>query len=301
MGSPMAELDTSYRTPRHRPGMDPNTRRLAMIAGGIGAALLVMIGAWSLTGGKSDGIPVIEADARPLRIKPEGARQGPYVEEPANPRGQALAPTPEAPNPEALKAQAERAAAEKLAAEKLAAEKLAAERLAAEQLAADRARTAAATPPAAASRTSTAQAGTAPASSPPASSAPASSPARPPTQPVALTSPIAPAPAAAAPPRQAQAPAQAPARAQAASTQTGRTQVQLAAVSSERAALNEWNRLERRMPDILGGRRPAVIRFERDGKTIWRLRTGGFADTSQARGFCEKVRAKGGNCTVAAF
>ena len=26
----MAELDTTYRTPRHRPGMDPNTRKLAL-------------------------------------------------------------------------------------------------------------------------------------------------------------------------------------------------------------------------------------------------------------------------------
>jgi hypothetical protein len=264
----MAELDTSYRTPRHRPGMDPATRRLAMIAGGIGASLLVMVGAWSLTGGSSGGIPVIEADSRPLRIKPDGAQQGPDIEEPADPRRQALAPTPEAPNPEALKAQAEKAAAEKLAAERLAAERLAAETLAAEKRVAERA---------AADR---ARVAVAPATPP-----------RPPSQPVALTAPIAPAPA---PARAAQAPAPAPA-------QAGRTQVQLAAVSSERAALSEWSRLERRMPDILGGRRPAVVRFERAGKTIWRLRTGGFADTGQARGFCEKVRAKGGNCTVAAF
>jgi hypothetical protein len=295
----MAELDTSYRTPRNRPGMDPATRRLAMIAGGIGAALLVMVGAWSLTGGSSGGIPVIEADSRPLRVKPEGAQAGRDIEQPTNPRQQALAPTPEAPKPEALKAEAERAAAEKLAAEKLAAEKLAAERLAAERLAAERARIAAAPsaapapPPAAAP----------PAAAPRASTVQATIPARPPGQPVALTTPIAPAPAPriADPARQGQAPAQAPAQAQTQRAPAGHTQVQLAAVSSEQAALSEWNRLARRMPDVLGSRRPAVIRVERDGKTLWRLRTGGFADASQARGFCEQVRAKGGNCTVAAF
>ncbi len=291
----MAELDTSYRTPRHRPGMDPNTRRLAIIAGGIGAALLVMVGAWSLTGGKSGGVPVVEADARPLRIKPEKSQQGPDLEDPATPGRQALAPTPEAPKPEALRAQAEKAAAEKLAAEKLAEEKLSAEKQAAEKAAAERAQAAtASTPPPAPSRpVSTAQA-----------TAPAVTPGRPAGQPVALTAPIAPVPQAQVAPQAARpAPAPAPAPAQAArpAPASSDTQVQLAAVGSERAAHSEWSRLEKRMPDVLGGRRPAVIRVERDGKTIWRLRTGGFADSAQARGFCDRVRAKGGTCTVASF
>jgi FtsZ-interacting cell division protein ZipA len=287
----MAEFDTSYRTPRHRPGMDPNTRKLAIIAGGIGAALVVMVGAWSLTGGKSGGVPVVEADSRPLRVKPDSAQQGPEIDTPTAPGQQALAPKPEAPKPEALRAAAERAAAERAAAEKAAADRLAAERAAAEQ------RTqAAAAPPAAAPAPAPAPAASARAPAPapvqPVVSAPA---ARPAPQPAVLSSPAPQQAAVPAPP--ARTPA-APAQAQASS---GGTQVQLAAVTSEQAALNEWNRLERRMPEVLGGRRPAVVKTERDGKTFYRLRTGGFADASQARSFCERVRAGGGVCSVATF
>ncbi|MCC6717679.1 MAG: SPOR domain-containing protein [Acetobacteraceae bacterium] len=263
----MAELDTSYRTPRHRPGMDPNTRKLALIAGGIGAALVVMVGAWSLAGGKPAGVPVVQADARPLRVKPEKTQQGPEIDEPTDPDKQALAPTPEAPQPEALRAQAEKAAAEKTAAEKAAAERSAAEK-AAEKPATEKAVAAAPPPRRAAPTVATA----------------AAPPARPPAQPVALTAPTAP------PPR----PAPSAARA-------GRTQVQLAALTSEQGAHKEWNRLEKRMPEILGGRRPAVVKTEHDGRTYWRLRIGGFADAEQASSFCEKIRAKRGNCAVASF
>ena len=291
MGSPMAEFDTSYRTPRHRPGMDPNTRRLAIIAGGIGGALLVMVGAWSLTGGKSGGgVPVVEADSRPLRVKPDSAQQGPEIDSPAATTGkQALAPTPEAPKPEALRAAAEKAAADKLAAEKAAEEKLAAEKAAAEKATAERQIAAA---PRAAPPPASAPVAAVPAPVQPVVSAPA---ARPPSQPAVLT---APAPQAAAPPPPAARAPAAPAPAPAAS---GSTQVQLAAVTTEQAALSEWSRLEKRMPDVLGGRRPAVVKTERGGKTFYRLRTGGFADTGQASSFCEKVRAKGGVCSVASF
>nr|WP_246503928.1 SPOR domain-containing protein [Plastoroseomonas arctica] len=80
---------------------------------------------------------------------------------------------------------------------------------------------------------------------------------------------------------------------------TGRIQVQIGALPTEEAARTEWDRLARRAPELLGDRRPAVTRFEREGQpALFRLRTGLFADAEAARTFCESLRAKGGNCTV---
>ena len=47
------------------------------------------------------------------------------------------------------------------------------------------------------------------------------------------------------------------------------------------------------MPDLMNGRQPSYSRIEREGHTFWRVRTAGFADMAQARGFCDRVRAKG--------
>jgi hypothetical protein len=51
-------------------GMDPNTKRMAIIAGAIGGSLLLLMGVWSLTGHRRTGVPVIEADLRPVRERP---------------------------------------------------------------------------------------------------------------------------------------------------------------------------------------------------------------------------------------
>jgi hypothetical protein len=39
--------------------MDPATRRLALIAGGLGGALLVIVGGWSVVGHRSGTVPVV--------------------------------------------------------------------------------------------------------------------------------------------------------------------------------------------------------------------------------------------------
>jgi SPOR domain len=81
----------------------------------------------------------------------------------------------------------------------------------------------------------------------------------------------------------------------------GRTQVQLAALATEAAARQEWDRLTHRMPDLFGTRRPVFSRIDHDGQTLWRVRTGDFATEADASQFCQTVRAKGGGCAVAAF
>lgn len=126
---------------------------------------------------------------------------------------------------------------------------------------------------------------------PPAAAPPAAAPAAAAPQPQPAAPPPRPA-TAAAPPSQAAAPPASP-------SGTGRIQVQLAAVPTEAAANAEWERLRRRMPDLLGNQRLVVSRGEREGQPFWRVRTGAFEDMAQARAFCEQVRARGGSCFVA--
>jgi hypothetical protein len=81
----------------------------------------------------------------------------------------------------------------------------------------------------------------------------------------------------------------------------GIAQIQLAAVGTEDAAMAEWQRLAKKLPDLLGNRRPVISRTERDGKTYWRLRTSGFTDVAQANAFCGQLKSRGANCALATF
>ena len=220
--------------------MDRATRRLAMIASLLGGTLLVMIGGWSLVGHHNTVVPVLQADTKPVRVKPDnpGGLQvaGASVDilsggvDAADGR---LAPPPESPVPSL---------------------------------------TAPPAPPAPTSTTASVASTQTPASVPPALSAP--------SKPIAAK--------------------QAPTEKRLA-TPASTTLVQLAAVRSEEAARSEWERLSKRLPDLLGQHRPAFSKTERDGRTLWRVRTGGFSDATQATAFCERVRAKGASCSVADF
>jgi hypothetical protein len=248
----------TYRVPRHSGGMDPATRKLALIAAGIGGVLLVVVGGWSMLGHSSHGVPVVQADSSPLRVKP------------ANPGGlqvagagneifsggsdtdvEKLAPPAETPDPQGLSV-----------------------------------------PP------------------PPASAAVARAPAPEPAAPALVAnaqhSPDpGPVPRTAAPdvsaPKPMAAAAAPPVRPAEHGTVGKGPSVQVAALSSEQAARAEWDHMVKRWPDLFGGRQPAFSKIERSGQVFWRVRTGGFDGVAQATVFCERLRAKGGGCSVADF
>jgi hypothetical protein len=81
----------------------------------------------------------------------------------------------------------------------------------------------------------------------------------------------------------------------------GGTWVQLAAFESQQAAEQDWGKMAEKMPKMFDGHRPQVVQGYIAGRVIYRLRTGGFATLAAANAFCGEVRAKGGDCSVAAF
>lgn len=241
---------TSYRAQTGR--MDGMTRKLLVAAVVLGGALLAGMGGWALLGHRTAAVPVIEADGRPLRVKPAnaggmqvaGADEQVMGDQAGRP--QAMAPRTEAPAPQALRAQLQ--------------------------------------PPAVAGPDAVEAAPAGPSSAAPSPAAPSSG---------ASPLPDTPRPARTADP--------AARPASPAGVAAGVTLVQLAAVDTEQGAQAEWQRLARRMPDALGDRRLVLQRAERDGKAVWRVRTGGFADVADATAFCARLRAKGASCTIAAF
>ena len=279
----------SYRVPRAR-GMDPATRRLALIAAGLGAALLVLIGAWSMTGPSQTGLPVIAPQAGPLREKPAhpggmqvaGAGQAIFGHTGGagdTASGGVMAP-PERPDLAALRAPP--------------------------------------APPAAATalpRTSPGAPATGPAPGPaiapavaPATSASSSALPLPPIFPTRLPQAaraIADRSAIGAPgmapptPRPLAVPTTS-AGAAGASAGAG-AQVQLAALPTRAAAVAEWHRLRLRMPGLLAHHRLVLAEARVGGHVWWRVRTAGFADPGAARQFCARARAAGVACDVTSF
>ncbi len=237
----------SWRPQRRASLLDGQGLRIVSIAGCVLVALGGGYAGYAMVNRAPRIIPVIEADSRPIRVRPDnpGGMQVAGAEEAimggeGNGRADAMAPPPEVPQPQVLRAQIE-----------------------------------AARQPA---------------------------PAPPPAQPVSLAAPPAPPPPAiSAAPEQRPAAAPPPPRATPARPVAAGLAVQLAALDSEAAAMAEWQRLAKKMPELLSSHQPAVLRLDRDGKTFFRLRTGGFSDAAQAASFCTQVKAKGGGCSVASF
>ncbi len=260
------------------------SRRLMIVAGAIGgAALLAVVGGWSLLSRGPASVPVIMADSRPIRVKPE-ARGGLQVaganDDIMAPDGtkltDALAAPTETPQTEQLR-QMQQADLERNKASAAGASLLIPVPM----------------PPTAAAATP-----------PPAPTLPALA-----TAPTPRAAPAAPMHVATNEMKPAEIPRPTPSKpapaearqAEPVHPSVGKTAVQLAAVGSEDDAKAFWRRMSARMPELLLGRKPALTRIERDGRTFWRVRVDGFADTAAADSFCEQVRTKGGGCSVAAF
>jgi hypothetical protein len=251
-----------YRVPRHSRGLDPATRRLALIAAGIGGTLLAVVGGSSMLSHRSHSVPVVEAEPGPMRVRPAnpGGLQVAGVNNDIFSGGsdtdvEKLAPPPQTPDPQALRA---------LPAPKPAAAAAAREH----------------------------------AASPPDHEHAAIAAVQPPPEPARVPAEHAPVTAVALAAR----PAVKPGSAVADHTADRKdVVVQLAALTSEPAAKAEWDRLTRLWPGLLAGHHPAFSKIDHDGQTLWRLRTGGFDDAVAATTFCQRLRAKGGGCSVADF
>jgi hypothetical protein len=241
--------------------MDPEKRRLMLFAGGLAGVLICLISASTFTRHRSGAVPVVTADVRPTRVKPEnpGGMQIDGAENDVfsvgvNNNNSKLAPAAEVPDPSGMHGAP------------------------------------VTTPPAVAQSASQDTSPPAPAAAPLALPSPGEVVAKPPAAAVAAAGSAHPAPAPGA-----------TSSIRGASTAGRPTMVQLAAVATEQAARDEWQRMSKHMPDLLNGRQPSFSRVEHDGRTFWRLRTAGFADIAQAKSFCEHVRAKGAGCAVADF
>lgn len=96
---------------RRRTGLDPATKKLALIALGVAGVAVLGIGIFSASGHRGGEVPVIQADSRPLRVKPEnpggmqvaGSNDEILSGDAASTSSQ-LAPPPETPAPNVLRA-----------------------------------------------------------------------------------------------------------------------------------------------------------------------------------------------------
>lgn len=269
-------LSGSYRARHAQPAGWEALRPWALGAAALAGVAAVGVGGWAVLMRKPAAIPVIEADTRPIRIKPDnpGGMQVVGADEQvlggSGSDSAAMAPAAEAPAPQALRAQMAHTAQTA-------------------QTATTAANAPHASAPAPAAVPPKAVLGQSPLPDTPLRQARTSTPT-PALAAAAATSPGATSPGATSPPAAGQA-----------LSKPGAVQVQLAALESEAAAQAEWARLAKRMPELLGERKPVFQKAERDGNPVWRVRTGGFGDMAEATGFCTKLKARGGACTLASF
>lgn len=75
--------------------------------------------------------------------------------------------------------------------------------------------------------------------------------------------------------------------------------VQLAALRSEERARSEWERIQRRHPELLGGFAPRFVRADLGARgTYYRVQIGSLPDRPSAEALCEKLLARAQGCLV---
>ena len=265
----------SYRVRPQRVGFRIPWRLVAISGAVLGAAAVGGGVVWGISHAVNRTVPVIEADTRPIRVKPSDpggmrvANQDERIFEsqrrgaPGAPSQPRLSPEPERPDVAALRQAASR-------------------------------------PPSAPPEVSPARAPLVNPSLGPQAAAPqAAAPQPVPAQPLpaqAAPQPAAPQPAQAAMATPAITPPPMPASTPA--VRTGRTVVQLGALTSEEAAKAEWTRLQAKLPE-LAGRQPQITRVDRgDQPPLWRIRATNMPDAAAARALCDSARTKSLPCAV---
>ena len=81
----------------------------------------------------------------------------------------------------------------------------------------------------------------------------------------------------------------------------GMTSVELAVASTEDSILAAWVNLQQKFPSIMSGRQPELLPSIVNGRSIWRLRLGGFSSAAAAQAFCNSLTSQGTACAVVTF
>ena len=75
--------------------------------------------------------------------------------------------------------------------------------------------------------------------------------------------------------------------------------VQVAARQSHREAMQAYNELQRRFPQMLGGLAPKVLKADLGQRGVWfRVGVGPMAQQSSAVDFCNQLKSQGGDCLI---
>ena len=114
-GAGMGAVNASFRVPRRQDGSIGSMRKLGIIAAIVAGVIVVILAASGFMSARKAGLPVVQADSRPLRVKPDKTNNAALESDEAlmadaKPGTAILAPAPEVPATAALKKQALEAA-----------------------------------------------------------------------------------------------------------------------------------------------------------------------------------------------